>query len=356
MVPDIDVLKDRITGCLIGTAVGDSIGLPYEGLSPQRATRIFGGGDLRHRFVLGHGMASDDTEHATMVAQALLASHGDPDRFTRSLSWRLRGWLLGAPAGVGLATLRSIVRLWLGWSPARSGVHSAGNGPAMRAPIIGACCMDDRRLVELIRASTRMTHTDPRAEQGAMLIALAARHGVLHGPVQDRTALIEELRSHVADLESLAAVDLIAGCLDRGHDASEFARELGLDRGVSGYISHTVPVVLFCRLRYSEDFRAAMQEIIRLGGDTDTTGAILGGLMGASLGESAAPDDWVKGISEWPRSASYLRRLGLNLARSAAGDTSVATVPLPWIGIPFRNPVFTVLVLLHGFRRMFPPY
>lgn len=71
-----------------------------------------------------------------MVVQAVLASGGEPEAFVRSLAWRLRGWLLGVPAGVGLATLRSGIRLWLGVPPSRSGVYSAGNGPSMQAGLL----------------------------------------------------------------------------------------------------------------------------------------------------------------------------------------------------------------------------
>ena len=83
-----------------------------------------------HRLVLRRGLTSDDTEHACMLAQAFIVSHADPDRFVRSFAWRLRGWLLGLPAGVGFATLRAIVKLSAGVPGSRSGVHSAGNGPA----------------------------------------------------------------------------------------------------------------------------------------------------------------------------------------------------------------------------------
>src|SRR5579863_10369291 len=117
---------DRIAGVLLGTAVGDALGLPYEGLSPRRARRLFGPGPLRHRFFLGRGMISDDTEHTCMAGQALLRAPRDVDRFAKSLAWRFRFWLLGLPAGIGSATLRSITKLWLGISPRNSGVFSAG--------------------------------------------------------------------------------------------------------------------------------------------------------------------------------------------------------------------------------------
>src|SRR3954454_23969296 len=94
------ISEDRIAGMLLGTAVGDALGLPREGLSPGRARRMFGS-EVRHRLFFGRGMTSDDTEHACMTAQALLASRGDVRQFARSLAWRLRGWVLALPAGVG---------------------------------------------------------------------------------------------------------------------------------------------------------------------------------------------------------------------------------------------------------------
>src|SRR5262245_61970089 len=137
-------VEDRITGCLLGGAVGDALGLPVEGLSRRRARRFIGA-SLRHRLVLGHGMCSDDTEHACMTARAILARPDDAAAFARALGWKLRWWLLGMPAGVGLATLRAILRLWIGVPPDHSGVTSAGNGPAMRAAVIGAYFPDDER-------------------------------------------------------------------------------------------------------------------------------------------------------------------------------------------------------------------
>jgi ADP-ribosyl-[dinitrogen reductase] hydrolase len=62
-------VHQRFAGVLLGTAVGDAIGLPSENLSPLRI-RSRWPGPLRMRLVLGKGMISDDTEHTLMVAQA----------------------------------------------------------------------------------------------------------------------------------------------------------------------------------------------------------------------------------------------------------------------------------------------
>lgn len=64
-----------ILGCLIGTAVGDALGLPYEGISPRRAVKLLGP-PTRFRFLFGRGMVSDDTEHTVLVAEALIESGG----------------------------------------------------------------------------------------------------------------------------------------------------------------------------------------------------------------------------------------------------------------------------------------
>ena len=143
----------RIKSCLIGTAVGDALGLPYENLSAERGQRLIGCPD-RYRFFLGHGMVSDDTEHACIVAQCLIASVGDDAVFERELAQRLRRWFLLLPAGIGGATFRSCLKLCLGFSPQRSGVFSAGNGPAMRAAILGAASASLDRALRLNSIST----------------------------------------------------------------------------------------------------------------------------------------------------------------------------------------------------------
>jgi ADP-ribosylglycohydrolase len=120
-------------------------------------------------------MVSDDTEHTVMVAQALLVSPRNAIAFQRELSWRLRWWFARLPAGVGLATARSCMKLWLGFPADRSGVFSAGNGPAMRSAIIGVFFAHEPQLRrDYVKAATRLTHTDPKAEVAALAVAEAA--------------------------------------------------------------------------------------------------------------------------------------------------------------------------------------
>jgi len=292
--------EKAIIGCLLGTAVGDSLGLPCEGMSKRRQRRIFYDID-RYNFFFGKGMVSDDTEHTLMVASALMETGGEPSLFIKNLSWKLRLWFLKLPAGVGMATLKSCLKLWIGFSGEKSGVFSAGNGPAMRSAIMGVLYGDNpEKMKNLVRASTRITHTDPKAEFGAMAVALAA---YMAG---NQEFSPEEYYRRLALLLGTEAEEfllLVKKALDSygsGKTTEHFAETLGLGKGVSGYIYHTVPVVLYGWFKNSGDFSDGLKEIIRCGGDTDTTGAIFGAITGAGVGKKGIPEEWINNIMEWP--------------------------------------------------------
>jgi len=352
--------SDRLTGVLLGTAVGDALGLPREGLSRQRAARMFGAGPLQHRFLFGRGMISDDTEHACMTAQALLAAPDDEARFVRSLARRLRGWLAAMPAAVGFGTLRAILKLWMGFPPSRSGVCSAGNGAAMRAPILGAClAYQPDRLEAITRASARVTHREVRAEEGALVVALAAAYAARRTAGElDASALLDALRGRVSDEGLLRGLGAVGEGLARSASPEEFAAGLGMSDGVTGFILHTVPAALFCWLRSPGDLRSSIEDIIRMGGDADSTGAIVGGLAGATVGAGAIPASWVEGLWDAPRTVAWMRRLGARLARTfpegGEGERR-GPISLFWPAIVPRNLLFLAVALAHGFRRMAPP-
>jgi ADP-ribosyl-[dinitrogen reductase] hydrolase len=351
--------RDAIIGSLLGEAIGDSIGLWCEGLSARRQLR-FDNGPLRQRFFFKRGMISDDTEHALMTAQALIVSAGNPQRFLSSLAWRLRWWLVGVPAGIGLATLRSILKLWLGYSPARSGVFSAGNGPCMRAGILGVCFSNDlTRLREMVRHSTRLTHSDPKAEWGALSIALAAACAFTTEKVDDvptrfRALLEAHLEPGASELRTLIERAITSAAASE--ETHFFAQSLGLAKGVSGYTYHTVPVVVQAWLRFPRDFRAAMTAIIRCGGDTDTTGAILGSITGAAVGKPGLPSDWLDNIWEWPCGIDWMEHVGNRLADVLDFRAAQAPVAKNYPLLALRKLFFAIVVLGLGFRRLLPPY
>src|SRR5258708_29490642 len=165
---DMD-LRARVAGTLLGTALGDALGLPCEGMSAKRIARRFGKLD-RYRLLGRTGYVSDDTEQSALVAQSLAGFPAAPDRCARAFRRSLVGWFWRLPWGIGMATIRSCFRTMLGFS--RTGVRSAGNGSAMRAAVIGAYFHDrpDQRRAFGTAIATS-THTDDRAVQGALFVA-----------------------------------------------------------------------------------------------------------------------------------------------------------------------------------------
>lgn len=349
-------LEAHITGCILGTAVGDALGLPYEGVSRRRLRRLLGPA-VQHRFLLGRGMVSDDTEHTCLVAQSLIAAGDNVDGFSIQLARRLRWWLLRIPAGIGLATLRATIKLWLGSRPCTSGVFSAGNGPAMRASIFGAAFTDVDEMLPFVRASSRITHTDPKAEFGAIAIALAA-HFARVEPAIAPDAFVERVNNAIDDsgCEFIKLLQQASASVQKQHSTSDFTIELGLESGVSGYTYHTVPVAIHAWLTHRSDFRKAVSSIIECGGDADTTAAIVGGIIGAGTGESGIPNEWIATLIEWPMSTTWLRQLGIQLSESMADAKCQRPLKLNPLLILLRNVVFLIVVLLHGIRRLFPPY
>jgi ADP-ribosyl-[dinitrogen reductase] hydrolase len=310
----------------------------------------------RYRLLFGRGMVSDDTEHTCMVAQTLIATGNDSAIFRQIFAWRLRLWLLSLPVGTGVATLKSTLRLWCGFPSNRSGVWSAGNGPAMRSPIIGAAIEDLDSIQELVRASTRITHRDPKAEWGALAVAIAARQAAIGNDSADEYLgqIRRVLPSGAAELAGL--LERAATSAGRREEPKDFAESIGLKNRVSGYVYHTVPVVVQSWLRYPRNFRSAVTGLIACGGDTDTLAAIGGGIVGAAVGKEGIPEEWLDQLSDWPRTIAWMERLGERLSRARV--TGLPEIPprLPVPGLLIRNVFLIAVVLLHGFRRLLPPY
>jgi ADP-ribosyl-[dinitrogen reductase] hydrolase len=323
-------------------------------MRPDRIRRRWNG-TWKQRFVLGYGMCSDDTEHAFMVGQALLREPRDPARFQRCLAWKLRWWLAGLPAGVGFATARAIMKLWMGFPPGRSGVYSAGNGPSMRSAIIGAFfAKDPARMREFVCASTRITHTDPRAQIAALAVAETAAWIVNEG--ENVETFFARLAGCGQNAEWKNLCDRLHAAYSQNKNLADFCVSLGLERGVSGYAFHTVPVAIYGWLLNRHDFKKALTQTLDCGGDTDTTGAIVGALAGASTEVDGIPKEWMSNILEWPRTLPLLHRLSARLEQQAVEEKTIGPIRYFWPGLIFRNLVFLIVVLLHGLRRLFPPY
>lgn len=331
-------------GCLLGIAIGDSLGLPFEGLSDQRVARRLGSKSLTQSLVLGRGMLSDDTEQACLVIEAVRLSSGDVRRFQTIFARRLRSWFLALPAGVGLATVKSCMRLLAGVSPQKAGVNSAGNGAAMRSPVLGALFpTDSQARRDFCDACSVVTHSDPRAVDGArvMVESVALGAQVVNGTIS-RTEFLDCLAEQCDSMEWKEVLQRMRAPISPG----DFAKSIGSRGKVSGYVLHSVPVALQIWLSDLQNPRGGLETAIRLGGDTDTVGAMVGALYGASLGPGAFPSEWHDRIVDFPRSKTFLKRL----AQADSKSTPNAHWPLCLI----RNLIFLAIVLLHGLRRLLP--
>lgn len=349
-------LEQAFAGVLLGTAVGDALGLPAENLSPEQIRGRWKS-EWRMRFLFGRGMISDDTEHTLMVAQALLRHPDDAEAFQRALGWKLRWWFAALPGGVGLATAKACLRLWIGFPPNKAAVQSAGSGPAMRSAIIGAYFADDpERRRTFVSASPRLTHRGWQGETAALAVAECVALAVQTQRQPDIAQVLQLLRGLSAEAEWQSLLSRIESSLASSMTVSEFVRAGGLEKGVTGYSLHVVPVAIYAWLRHPGDFRAALISALECGGDTDTVGAILGALIGATVGKQGIPQDWLAEIWEWPRSVSFIERVAAALAKQKATQKSAGPVRYFWPGSIPRNLLFLAVVLAHGFRRLAPPY
>lgn len=352
--------NNQILGLFLGTAVGDAMGLPRENLSPKRSIKLFGI-SIQPALVAipkltRFSVCSDDTEHLWITADALVRSQSSPELFSQLLSQNMKKWFLSFPVGAGKASIKASVKLLLGVSPNRSGIYSAGNGPAMRAPIIGAFFANDaEKLDQFLEISTKMTHTDSQTEEGAWVIAQAAALIMREKPKIAPTENFFNIALPKIHSEQLKkSLQLTRDYLIAKQSFEEYLIAMNLDkRGVSGYIGHTVPAVIYAWLYYFGDYQKGIEAMILAGGDSDTTAAILGALMGMSIDhQKDIPKEWMNGIYNAPISLNKLMQMS-----EAVSNQNIAEIPkISWGLQLLKNVALLVIVLLHGFRRLLPPY
>jgi ADP-ribosylglycohydrolase len=259
------------------------------------------------------------------------------------------------PAGIGLATLRACAKLLVGFGPEHSGVSSAGNGPAMRAALLGVCAENEAQLAALVRASTRITHTDARAEEGALVVARAGRLAAT-GDTRSPQEFIADVATITRGDELRASLHAVDTALTEGESALEFVEARGWASGVSGYINHTVPAALYCWARSPRDFQQCVESAVLLGGDTDSVAAIAGAICAANLGADAIPAGWIARLREWPRTVEWMIELSRSLDATASQHVATTPPSMYWLASVPRNCLFAAIVIGLGFRRLFPPY
>ncbi|MBI4347610.1 MAG: ADP-ribosylglycohydrolase family protein [Elusimicrobia bacterium] len=328
-----------LEGVLLGTALGDALGLPAEGMSAAAVMRRWG--RLEDFRLLGRtGFVSDDTELAALTAQALALSPDDAGGCVAAFRRSLAGWALRLPFGIGLATLRASAKALLGFS--RTGVESAGNGACTRAPVIGVYFAGDaERRRAFGEALARVTHTDPRAVQAALFAAEVAAHAAAGKAPAD--AVCEAL-SVVSNDELRAAIEDARDLADAEAEADEAAEETG----VTGYSVHTCAIAAFSYIRWGREPLRAIRETITAGGDTDSAAALVGAWAGAGAGADGLPAELLGRLCGGPFGPAHLRALAGALEAGAPPPGYL------WPAALLRNLALYPVILAHGLRRLFP--
>lgn len=294
MLPPAPLLaRDRLIGGLVGLVVGDALGVPVEFATraeldrdPVRGMRGFG----THGQPLGTW--SDDGALA-MAHAAAFAAHGwDARRHLEAFAaWHECGaWTAhGDVFDVGGTTRRALRRFLGGMAPERVGGAAArdnGNGSLMR--ILPASCWwaqdPIHRLVEGVGAASALTHSHPRARLCCAWHAVICAGILERHPLHECLALADRLlggRVPVAERPVFAPLRDSA-CLRLPREAVRS----------DGYVVSTLTAACWCLHRH-DGFAEAVLAAVNLGGDTDTTGAVAGGLAGLRCGLTGIPHAWV---------------------------------------------------------------
>jgi ADP-ribosyl-[dinitrogen reductase] hydrolase len=278
-------LHDRILGCLLGGAIGDAWGGPYEGALPQ-AVPVFP----------ASARLSDDTQLTTATCESIIENIGvEPAH----IAGRFRAWFeAGRIHGLGASTMKALRDLGAGahWAIAGAkGERAAGNGAAMRvAPL--AFLLDpviDADHV-LIRDVCRITHHHDEAYAGALAVLVAIRLMVFGSWQPGESNLLELVASSLPDSQVRDRL-----LRYRGFPAHTLPQDVADCWGSSGFVVESVPLALFAAQAIaSQPFESVIAQAVAAGGDADTVASIAGQIAGARGGIDALPADLLARIRE----------------------------------------------------------
>ncbi len=321
MIEDVS----RFEGAIIGCAVGDALGAPFEGAPrgslPSHDELISG-----FRKIPGYplGQYTDDTQLTVALAESLASAGGFDaedlaERFARL--WRER-----TIVGAGGACTMGVMNYIDGSPPDKSGAPPgrAGNGTAMRASPVGLYYRNDPdSLAQVSRGHSAITHLDERAAAGAAAVSRAAALA-FHMEKPDREEFLDKCAesSETYSPEMAGYIRELLPQIDYDEaDVLPWLATVGMDGptrwlgGITPFVISTVLAALYEFLRHPDDWGAAVTSVIRCGGDVDTTGAIVGAISGAWLGIEAIPGHLVETLKD----SDDIRKTARRLYRAASG-------------------------------------
>lgn len=324
------MVRSRFVGSVLGTFVGDALGMPVEGMPPVTIAR-------RHGVVvdllparLGAGSYTDDTEMTLALAESLVCSRGfdGADLAGRFLT------RFDARRGYGRGTQEALRLLREGqpWDHAARGVFghgSFGNGSAMRVAPVGLLYHDDLDQVAAVaRETSAITHSHALGRAGAAVqalgVALALRWALNGDESLDPGLFLAAINARIVSKEGLfgESLDKVRLMLERHPglpvdaplaERLEQAEDVGAVLGHDSRAFHSVPAALYAFLSCRTSFEAALVTAVSLGGDADTIAAMTGAMSGAHLGREAIPARWREGLEEGARGATFAEGLAEDL-------------------------------------------
>lgn len=285
---------------LVGLAIGDSAGFPYETLNdkvhPLLATWD---GKFAHgtRYDLPPGSYSDDTEMAFALSQSLTACNGyNPDDAAK----RYVAWIRGTPFGAGGTVKKALENYHNGATWQDSGVtftdaHKVGSGTAMRIAPMGAWYRNgfvignpDNKLLKFVRQDAEITHKHTEAVAAAYAVAVAVALAREH---DDPLVWLCSVRTAADDVgvnltsERLFSAYKLHGT---GIDTDGLVN-LGV-LGRRGNAWQVTSSALWCAYLNWTSFADGIKMAVKLGGDCDTRAAITGAVLGTRLGLEGIPE------------------------------------------------------------------
>ena len=295
---------DKAYGCLAGLALGDALGMPTEFLTPERIVAEYGvlkglvaAAGWHPHAALPLGSVTDDTAQALALAGIYL--RGDP-MTAQHVAQALLAWADAQAARLDLyagpSTKKALAALRNGADPRESGRQGTTNGAAMRIAPVGIVHTGDfeATLADTVEACLP-THGTTLAISAAAAVACAvseamtetatlnsvleaARHGAAEGRLHGAYVWTPALE-HRIDL----AVRLVHEAADEATARDALYRYIGVDIAVT----ETIPTVFGLVALANGDPMRAIFHAARIGGDTDTIGAIAGAVCGALSGIGA---------------------------------------------------------------------
>lgn len=278
---------DRLRGALLGTALGDAVGAPFEGRRgiARHAVEAWLTSSTQLRW-------TDDTHMAITLGQVLLDTDDelDPQRLGEAFAtaYEAEPW---RGYGAGPPQVFSLARRGMSYLEAAGslfgGSGSFGNGAAMRvSPVALAAGADVDQAAAFAEAQARVTHTHADAVDGAVFVATAVC--VLasgDGERRDIAALLTTATNQLPSGRVRAALTGVLGAGHAGEDAVAAAQDLGTGVAARESVPAAVAAVLV-----GEDVTSTLVAAVLLGGDTDTIAAMAGAMAGARYGATTIPE------------------------------------------------------------------